>query len=805
MLLSLNWIRDFVKLPAISEAEITGLITLKTAELDGFQTYGQVLESVLVAEVIRLEPVKNSSLKEAVIDVGGGRTHTVLCGAPNVCIGMKTLHAPVGTKLPDGKTVAVKSIAGVESHGFLCSEAELMLGSDDSGLMVLDSSVANGTKASVVFPDAVDTVIEIDNKSLTHRPDLWCHYGFARELATIFGVDLANPFDQSWRQSVLNRSIETAAPVSVNVDPATCCLGFAWGSIDKVTVSPSPSWLRGRLHRVGIRPINNIVDIGNYVMLELGIPLHLYDRAKIKGSEIRVIPVHAPTSMQLLDGSTAQLQPSDTIIVDDEDPLVLAGITGGARPAVSETTDNLLLEVANWSASAIRKTSLRVGVRTESSLRYEKSLDSTLLNRTAIRALDLITTLCPESRIVGPLGITGLPPKQELPSIQLSLPYLNEILGTSVPPQDVERILTALGFSVERRGDSMSVTVPSYRATKDVSCDMALIEEVGRMWGYERITPMPPQSHVVPVKPAPLKQLQRSIADFMVYRGKALEIVTYPLIGLDLLKRAWWPMLNDELVLQNAWSSDFDRMRPSLIPSALNALALNQKSYESFRFFEIGRSYVPGGDFCQERHEVIFVEFTREQRKLVEALTLVENALSLTHSCDAVLRPLSEEGSSFVPANWEGMLQATAHEVWSPRGVSGVVFEVSPLLSHAMKIRGHASIIVLSLDALAHSATFDQRKFEPINYFPSTSIDLTVSAGARVPVAEVLKGLRAKPITGVVSTSIVSVFPLPDDKKAVTLRLGLQKEGGTFTKEELKSCEQAIISILQSSGFPLRS
>lgn len=804
MLVSLNWIRDFVDLGKVSNKEITDLITIRTAELDGIHQWGEFLKTAIVAEVISAELLPSQKASNVSLNIGANAPVTVVCAAKNVCAGMKSILAPVGSTLPDGRIVEAKELHGMVSNGFLCSEAELGLGSDNAGIIDLTSGAA-GDKAASLFPDAVDTVIEIDNKSLTHRPDLWCHYGFAREIATIFNVPLKNRFTADWQKEVLAKCIKQESPMTPVVSADSCCLGYLCVSINDVTVVQSPAYMRHRLHRIGIRAINTAVDIGNYVMLELGIPLHLFDRDLIKGTKILIESLKKPTTVELLDDAKVELIAGDTVVADEAGPLVVGGIKGGKRSGVSNATTKLLLEVANWAAPAVRKTSLRIGVRTESSLRYEKSLDSQLIERTAVRALELILELSPEARIVGTLATAGIPPKGEPKKLSLSTSYVRKILGADVPEAEISRILTGLGFEVSGSGDKLEVAVPSYRATKDVTCDMDLIEEVGRMYGFENIPPESPEFKVLPVRLPGMKRLQRSISDLLVFGARAHEVMTYPMIGQDLLTRVQWPELNEKLTIKNALSVEADRMRPSVIPSALQAIVLNQKNYSSFRFFEIGRSYQAVEPFCQERDDLLIASFDKSDRTIVKTMEIVEDVLSLTHRNDISFVPLTEQAVGFVSPQWPGLMPTVNFQVQAAGQILGVVFEVSPEILRSLKVRGNVSLAVLSMPALMETALFDTRMFKPINYFPATSLDVTVVADDHMKVGEILSSVRKSAIEGLQKISVVSVFPLENEKKAVTLRAALQKATGTLTPEELKGFEQQIIGTLGEAGFPMRS
>ena len=352
---------------------------------------GRVLEETFVAKITAVEPHPDADkLRLVSFNAGTAGSGRVVCGAPNCEIGMKVPYAPVGTTLPIGFTLEPKKIRGILSEGMLCAEDELGLSDAHEGLMELDPAAPEGTTMADYLKTAPSVVLDIDNKSITHRPDLWGHYGMAREFSAAFGCARKNPYSREWQESMLNKFGSGKSPVTITVEPASYCRAYYGYTVKGITVTESPKWMQRRLLDCGMRPINSIVDISNYVMLEMGQPNHIFDRNTIEGGRIIVRQVGRDEEFVTLDEQPRQLIADDTVIADTKKPLVIAGIMGGLNSGVTGSTTEVFVEVANFVDVDVRKSSTRIGLRTDSSLRYEKSLDPLALKPTALRILELL-------------------------------------------------------------------------------------------------------------------------------------------------------------------------------------------------------------------------------------------------------------------------------------------------------------------------------------------------------------------------------------------------------------------------------
>ena len=807
MNISLNWVSDFVKLPEIDADDLANSFTMTTAEVEGVtQTYAH-LKLIKVAQIISIRKHPEADkLNLVTFDFGDKETKEVVCGAPNVKEGLKVAYAPLGVTLPNGLTLEPKKIRGFLSEGILCSEIELGIGEGSKGIMELVEDAPIGQSLMSYLGVRADTILDVDNKSLTHRPDLWGHYGIAREFAAAYGEKLQRPFDEKWKNELESYFSSEESPIKPKVEKDSSCKAYYGLSVDNITVASSPQWMKERLEACGLRSINNVVDISNYVMLELGIPLHIFDRETIQDNTIHIKQVGQETSFTTLDEIERKLLASDTVICDSEKPLVLAGIMGGLNSGVTEKTTKVFIEVANWQAEEVRKTSTRLGLRTDSSQRYEKSLDSRQCYQTLLRTLELLKKACPNATVVGKAEYDGEDLSSFEPKIiETSVEKICGVLGHEVSAEKLINIFESLEFKVENKSGQLKVTLPSFRTTKDIEYEACLIEEVGRVIGYDNITPLSPQTDIQTTRLSSAKNLVRKIQDFMLMHGQSLEVMTYPLIGKKLLEKAKWPNLNEDLVLVNALSKEADRMRPSLIPHALNTMAINAKNFESFNFFEVGRSYLADSkSFSTERHQVLIGMFNKKETPFISLINKVEALLDYLNISYDLANETGKFSNDIVSKEWFG---SHPHEFLNVRIMgkfNGAIASAHPLVLRQFKAKGFFSFAVIDFTDFYQRELKTKIKYTPISKYPSSRFDCTVLVDKDKPAAEVLTALRKVKIKQLTDKRIVDVFSLNETQKAVTVKTHFEDSNQTMSAEFLKECEQKVVSTLEQAGFPLK-
>lgn len=805
MLISIDWIRDFTDVPNIPAKDLYTRFTLATAEVEDVKTVGEHLEKIVIAEILSFEKHPEADkLNLVTFTIGNNDIRKVVCGASNVKVGIRIPYAAVGVKLPNGLLLEPKKIRGVLSEGMLCSEEELGFAEESEGIMELPADAPLGVNMLTYFKMKKDTIFDIDNKSLTHRPDLWGHYGMAREFSAIFESPLKNRFDKAWMDGLRKHFTSDASPITIRFDGESAGLSYFGLSMKNVTVGESPEWMKARLKACGLRSINNIVDVSNYVMLELGMPLHIFDRDLIAGSEVIIKKLDSETTFKTLDETDRKLIAGDTVIADKNGPLVLAGIMGGLNSGVSEKTKNIFIEVANWKAAMVRRTSTRLGLRSDSSQRFEKTLDSKLTERTLLRTLELILELCPGATVVGKPEYAGdnLESTKVL-TITTSLKKIKTVLGYDLTEERLLTILNALDFKTEKKGEGLVVTVPSYRSTKDVEQEADLIEEVGRIIGYDNITPISPMDGITPVKLTELQKVQRRVRDFMTMQGKSFEVMSYPLIGHSLLKRVSWPATTS-LKLINSLSQDHDLMRPSLIPSLLEICETNSKNFDRFRFFELGRAYTEDAKtFSKEALHLGAVFVDKDKNPYVDMINVMTNLLSsLNVTPEFVERNVKFE-NAHVPTAWIGNHPYEFQNIRVMGKFAGAVLSVHPLVLRNLKIKGHVTIAVFDLSVFENFSAKDKTKYKPLNKFPNSTFDWTIIAGPETLASEVLNACKKVKLKELKDVQILDVFT-NENKKFITVRATLADETQTLTSEFLKQAEVALIDATSKAGFNLK-
>lgn len=577
MYISMNWIKDFVNLDGIEPEELMKKFNLTTAEIEGYEHKGQETTGVIFAKIEKVENHPNSDHLHILAVNTGTEVLQIVCGAPNVRENMVVCLAPIGSKVAGHKMTKAK-LAGVESFGMCCSEEELGIGSDNSGIMDITFPVTLGADIKTVFP-MDDIVFEVDNKSLTNRPDLWGHYGLAREFAAMFNREL-KPLDV-----VSLVEYNNLPKLNINVNSENC---FRYSSlaVDNVTRKVSNQQMKIRLNYCGMRDINLLTDLANYIMLELGQPMHTFDKNIVKG--INVNTATKGTKLLTLEGEEHDIPEGSTIICDSNNkPVAIAGIKGGKLSGIADDTNSLLLESACFDSKAIRITSTKIGLKTDASQRYEKSLDPEMTTLAIARFVKLLQEQDNGVNVVSSLTdvYTKKYPECE---IDITADFVSKRIGVNVTNDDIINILTKLGFVVDLKNNMLNVKVPSYRATKDISLKEDLVEEIARSYGYDNIKPEPISMEV--------KSIEQNEAHNNEYQTKYILAEKY---GMNEVHSYLWNFVDFNKsvgIEQKSYVSLVDDsnagqsgIRSLLAPTLLKFMEENRNSYSDIQIFEIGR------------------------------------------------------------------------------------------------------------------------------------------------------------------------------------------------------------------------
>jgi phenylalanyl-tRNA synthetase beta chain len=762
MKFSYNWIRELVPGLVTPARQLERLITMRTAECEGIEETGGLLAGACAARVDTVEPIAGSHNVKAIVETDRYGAKVVVCGAPNCRAGMVTVYVPLGKK----------TINGVESDGMLASGAELGVNRDTAGILEIDDLA--GCQP--------DSIIEIDNKSITHRPDLWGHFGMAREVAAITREKLRDPVQLSLIPS-------TPAPIEVAIDDLDLCPRYSALVFDNVTIRPSPLWLQYRLTAIGLNPINNIVDMTNLIMSELAQPMHAFDRDLLHGDTIFIRRAREGEFFRALNEQDFTLGPSNLVIADAEGAVALAGVIGGMDSAIVDGTARLVLESACFNASSVRRTSSALKLRTDASMRFEKSQDPANTVRGLARAIELLQELSPGIRLVGGLADQrkSIPPPAP---ILLPMDWLVRKLGKDVSANEVRDILERLEFAVAAHAPGVfEVTPPSWRATKDVSMKDDLVEEVGRMIGYDSIAPRPPAvlSTVPPANPerAFCNRMRAVLAD----QGFT-EVYNYSFVA-EADARAFGMDPAEHVAVANPIAPNQSLLRMSLLPELRGNVIENSKRFDAFRIFEIGREIhkQPQG----LPHEVLHLAAAIYNKDGDGAVGLFE--MKRAAEC---LMPGAEAVPTAAKPHEHPARAAEIH--WRGAAV-GRLFELHPSL-------GDGRTAMLDLDLAAMQAAAPQvERYVPIRRYPSSAFDLSVVAGARELAGDLRGKLQA--LAGPLLESIeyqrqYSGPPLAEGTKSVSFRLTLGSPERTLSSEEAGEIRARLIDGMRAQGYDLR-
>lgn len=615
MYISLNWLKDYVKIPSkIKPENIAEELTNHTVEVEGLNNSAEQFNHVVVGKVLEVGKHPNADrLRLTVVDVKKKKLN-IVCGAPNVAPGQLVAVAMIGAILPNGLEIKESLIRGEKSEGMICAEDELGLGKNHEGIMVLRESAKIG-EVLAKYLKADDIILEIDNKSLSNRPDLLNHYGIARELAAIFSLPL-KPYEK-----MLNRKWDFLSDkenkLDVKVSADDLCLRYMAVKVSGIEIKESPSWLKERLVAANQRPINNIVDLTNYVMFDCGQPMHAFDAAKIK--KIAVRRAEKGETLETLDEKERILSTDDLVITDGHKPVALAGVMGGHNSEIETGTKELILESANFVAGAVRKTSQKLGLRTESSVRFEKALDPALPEAAIFRFLTLLKEICPSMKISSSLIDINNANQKEL-AVELNLEWLENKIGQNIPRDDVINILERLGFGIKNKKEAvLTVAIPSWRATKDISNKEDLAEEVLRLYGYDNIESRMPVAAIDLPEVNEERNIERKTKNILCYKNSLNEAYNYSFVGEEQLKKLNIDFFN-HLKLANPLSGIQNLLRQSLVPGLVANIKTNQFKSDNFGFFEIGSVFFKTmGNLRKDNNEGDFLPYQEKHLGLAIA------------------------------------------------------------------------------------------------------------------------------------------------------------------------------------------
>lgn len=787
-----------VDISDIDPQELGLKITMSSAEIESVEYMNRHLETIVTAKITGMGKHPNAD-KLSICDVDtGSEQFRVVCGAPNHKEGDIVALALEGTKFTEEFTVKKTKIRGEESIGMLCSEREMGLSDDHSGIMILPPDTPLGQTMSQLYPDWMDVRFEIDNKSITHRPDLWSHQGFAREIGALLDRPVKDPV--KWD---LEKDFGSSDDLSVRIENPDDCPRYSGLVVKNITIGESPEWLKAMVTSIGMRPISNIVDVTNYVMAELGEPMHAFDRNKLRGSEIIVRNAAADETLTTLDDTEHTLMPEDIVIADRDGAIALAGVMGGGNSEIEEGTTEIVLEAANFNAVSIRKTAHRYNNRTEAAIRFEKSLSPEVTKAALIRCYDLIKQCCPDATATTGI-VDAYPVKQEKVTIETSTDYIRRNLGEELSDEKIIGILTALDFKIKNNAGSLTIDVPHYRATKDIGIAADIVEEVGRIYGYDNITPRSPMVACTPPQGNVKRLLERQVKEILSRNYNMTEVSGYSFTGEDVLNRL---RINEdkELRLKNPLSVEQDRLNRTLVPNIVQNIEFNQRYHESFSLYEVGRVYlkkdrtspdlvmentrITGAFYARKSDEPLFYSAKNAVAGLLEKLRLAKVNFKVAAEN---LPPWAHPARSM--------------KITIDKKEAGIICELHPRVYKDFDISGAAALFDLDLD-LVMKAKRKRISFKELQKYPEVPFEISVVADANVYAEKIAKIIESSNQKFIQSVDVIDIYQgdrIEAGKKSISYRAILSAKERTMEPDEIDAIQKKIIEDLGKKGFHLR-
>ncbi|MCX6743351.1 MAG: phenylalanine--tRNA ligase subunit beta, partial [Candidatus Parcubacteria bacterium] len=700
--------------------------------------------------------------------------------------------ATLGTLLPNGMKIEKVKVRGEESEGMLCAEDELGLGKDHSGIIILDKKAKVGESLAKVL-GLDDVIFEIDNKSLTHRPDLWSQYGVAREVAAILSEKL-KVYPTFAKATVGKENLD------IKVEDYKLCPRYMGVVLEGIEIAESPDWLKKRVSAIGMRPINNIVDITNYVMMEIGQPLHAFDYDKLEGHRIVVRAALPNEKIKTLDDQDRKLDQTTLVIADAKKPVAIAGVMGGANTEIDNQTKKIIIESANFDHVSIRKTEANLNLRTEASIRFEKSLDPNIAELGIKRAIELILQICPKAKVVSKIEDVKKFNLNQGP-IKVSFDFLNKRIGQEIEPKKVVSILESLGFEIKKQKEELSVSIPTWRATKDVSIPEDIVEEVARIYGYDNLQINMPLVAMDRPEVNKERELERKIKNILAYGLAMTEVYNYSFNSEEQIKKVGLD-LADHIRVANPLSSQTEFMRISLMPHLLENIVLNERFFQDIKIFEVGSIFL-----TDEKGEKISDQGSKRlplQEKHINGIICEKGEANPFYAAkniaEIILKQLRfdyklEKSQMVMP--WGNLKRSL--KILIANKIVGVITELNPSIYKNFDLKNKVGIFSLNLSELVNFYN-EEMAYKPIPKFPSIDLDISMIVAKKILWEEVKQAVIGVEKDLIQEVKIFDVFEgkgIPEGKKSIAFRIEYRSDDKTLTMEEVQIIQQKVLKILE--------
>ena len=783
----LSWLQEFAPFPSDDPVALGDVMSDLGMAVESIERIGEGLDGIVTARVLELRKHPDADKIQLVdVDLGDGEALQICCGATNLSVGDVVPLATLGTTMPDGMEIARRKMRGEWSNGMLCSGRELALGEDHSGIYILDPSLELGAPITSVLGITPDVLFDLEINP--NRPDAMSVAGVARDLAARLGLPFSIPVPE-----VEEISGDVASITSVDiVDPDLCGL-FHVRVIEGITVEPSPRWIADRLTALGMRPINNVVDASNYVMLELGQPNHTYDLAKVPSGALGVRWARDGEKIVTLDGVERTLAGGrDGVITDGTDTAIgIAGVMGGASTEISASTTAVLLECAWWQPMAIARSSKFMGLRSEASARFERGVDPAVVDLAARRLAEL---LAPSGARLVKGSVSADGDLRMTPPVRIRTARVNQLLGTSIPTEEIVALLTPIGFHCEPNGvdDVLSVRVPTFRP--DTTTETDVIEEIARHFGYSRIVGRAPTSaHTGSL--TPIQRDRRMIRQVLVGLG-VHEAMPLPFLAPGDLSRCGLP--SEAVTVTNPLAAEESVLRTSLRPGLLRAIGYNESHRsDGVSLFEIGTAFLiplAGSTLPEEREHLAVALAGRDATAAAHVWTVLIQSLGLTDTeIDQTLSP-----AGLHPGRSGVLLRSGV--------VIGEIGEIDPGVLDAVGLRERVAWLQVDLGA-ALAQPHGEHRYHHISRYPSSDLDLAFEVDDSLTAASVNRAIRVAAGPLLVDVALFDVFrgqPVPEGRRSLAYRLRLQADDRTLTDEDIGGVQRSVVEALSSLGAHLR-
>ena len=793
MKVSLNWLKDFVEI-RMELNELVNLLTMAGLEVEEATSVGEGFEKVVVAQILSIRKHPNADRLSLVEAKTGQETFSIVCGASNIRESQKVPLALVGARLPNGIEIKRSKIRGVSSEGMLCSEIELAIGQDASGIMILSPHLPLGVDLGEAL-GLKDTILDIG--ITPNRPDCLCVIGVAREIAALTHQKVKYP-----SFSLSDRGEEIHQKASVTILDQDLCPRYVARMIEDVKIGPSPRWMSNRLEKIGIRSISNVVDVTNYVMMEYGQPLHAFDFELLEEGRIVVRRAKEGEGFVTLDGVKRTLDHEMLMICDGAKPVAIAGVMGGLNSEIKDDTKRVLLESAYFDPAGNRRTSRKLGMETEAAYRFGRGIDYGGCLSAANRAAQLIQELA-GGRIVE--GTIDVYPSPIQPSpIRLSVKKIHQILGTEVPSRQVKHYLEDLELDIAQEDeDALVVTPPSFRG--DLEREIDLIEEVARMDGYEKIPITLPKGP--PSLEGRTKELlfERKAIDTLITHGFH-EVITY-----SFTSPASWDRIGlspddpkrRHLRILNPLTEDFSVMRTTLVPGLMETARYNlSRKNSNLKLFELKKVFLPqeGERLPKEVKSLtgLAMGFDRDAHWAFSPRPV--DFYDIKGCVEDLLDILQIKGARFNQAEDIPYLHpGKASRVVLGQEVLGVLGEVHPQVSGHYEIHGKVFLFEMDFGKLV-KWTREEKRFQTLPKFPAVYRDLSVVVDTALKAEEVMEAIRSFQQPFVEEIHLFDIYeglPIPEGKKGISYRIRYQASDRTLTDEEVNQYHEKILAKLK--------